>query len=117
MASKYREGGVVLAFSGKWISWTHTTVAYTAFLGALLTGLYLHYHKIVENEYYVRAYPMSRPTSAYLNTRAIPKNGFPQSLQPSAIDILNEQSFSFLSPSLLVGKYASSKKTLSDIPM
>ena len=42
-----------ITFSGAWISWTHTVVAYTAFLGALITGLCLHYHKIVENEYYV----------------------------------------------------------------
>lgn len=53
MAPKYKDGDVVLALSGKWISWTHTIVAYSAFLGALITGLYLHYHKIVENEYYV----------------------------------------------------------------
>ena len=117
MASKRGEGGVVLAFSGKWISWTHTIVAYTAFLGALLTGLYLHYHKIVENEYYVRAHPMSRFTSAYLNTRAIPKNGFPQSLQPSAIDILSAQSSSFSSLSLRVSKYGPSERLESDIYM
>ena len=107
MTSKHGEGGVVLAFSGKWISWTHTIVAYTAFLGALFTGLYLHYHKIVENEYYVRAPLMSQFTSAYLKTRAIPKNGFPRSLQPSAIDILSAQSFSFSSLLLLVSKYGS----------
>lgn len=50
MPPKSKDGVV---FSGAWISWTHTVVAYTAFLGALITGLYLHYHKIVENEYYV----------------------------------------------------------------
>ena len=54
MAPKFKDGGVVVAFSGKWISWAHTIVAYTAFLGALFTGLSLHYHKIVQNEYYVR---------------------------------------------------------------
>ena len=52
MAPKYRDGDVVVAFSGKWVSWAHTVVAYTAFIGALLTGLSLHYHKIVQNEYY-----------------------------------------------------------------
>ena len=51
MPPKSKEG---VLFSGAWISWAHTVVAYTAFLGALITGLYLHYHKIVENEYYVR---------------------------------------------------------------
>jgi hypothetical protein len=55
MAPKYRDGELVVAVSGKWVSWTHTVVAYTAFLGALATGLYLHYDKIVQNEYYVRA--------------------------------------------------------------
>ena len=45
-----------ITFSGAWISWAHTVVAYTAFLGALITGLCLHYHKIVENEYYVRSH-------------------------------------------------------------
>lgn len=54
MAPKYKDGDVVLAVSGKWVSWAHTLVAYAGFLGALITGLYLHYHKIVENEYYVR---------------------------------------------------------------
>ncbi|MCJ1400815.1 hypothetical protein MMC11_004023 [Xylographa trunciseda] len=52
MAPKHKDGDVVVAFSGKWISWAHTVVAYSAFLGALLTGLSLHYNKIVQNEYY-----------------------------------------------------------------
>ncbi|KAL8821686.1 MAG: hypothetical protein Q9223_000323 [Gallowayella weberi] len=52
MAPKVREGDAVVALSGKWISWAHTAMAYTAFVGALVTGLSLHYHKIVENEYY-----------------------------------------------------------------
>ncbi|KAB8343113.1 hypothetical protein FH972_022706 [Carpinus fangiana] len=42
----------VMQFSGAWISWTHTFVAYTAFLSALIVGISLHYHKIVENEHY-----------------------------------------------------------------
>ena len=54
MAPKHRDGDVVFAFSGQWISWAHTFAAYMAFLGALTTGMYLHYHKIVENEYFVR---------------------------------------------------------------
>ena len=54
MGPRYKDGEAVVALSGKWISWTHTIVAYAAFLGALFTGLYLHYHKIVENEYFVR---------------------------------------------------------------
>ncbi|KAL8721336.1 MAG: hypothetical protein Q9225_001948 [Loekoesia sp. 1 TL-2023] len=52
MAPKFREGDTVVAFSGKWVSWVHTVVAYSAFIGALVTGLSLHYRKIVENEYY-----------------------------------------------------------------
>lgn len=54
MPPKFKDGDVVVALSGKWVSWVHTVVAYSAFLGALFAGLYLHYHKIVENEYYVR---------------------------------------------------------------
>lgn len=54
MPPKLKDGDVVVSFSGKWVSWSHTIVAYAAFLAALVTGLYLHYHKIVENEYYVR---------------------------------------------------------------
>lgn len=54
MPLNFKDGDVAVALSGKWVSWTHTLVAYGAFLGALVTGLYLHYHKIVENEYYVR---------------------------------------------------------------
>ena len=53
MPPKLKNGDAVVAFSGKWIAWVHTVVAYAAFLGALITGLYLHYRKIVENEYYV----------------------------------------------------------------
>ncbi|KAI9731969.1 MAG: hypothetical protein M1834_004420 [Cirrosporium novae-zelandiae] len=53
MASKHKNGGGVLfAFNGKWISWAHTTVAYCAFLGALIVGMWLHFNKIVQNEYY-----------------------------------------------------------------
>lgn len=52
MAPKFKDGEAVLAFSGSWVSWAHTIVAFTAFLGALFTGLSLHYHKIVQNEYY-----------------------------------------------------------------
>ena len=53
MPPKPKDGEVVVSMSGKWVSWTHTAVAYSAFIGALVTGLHLHYHKIVENEYYV----------------------------------------------------------------
>lgn len=38
--------------NGKWVSWAHTVVAYTAFFGALAVGCKLHYHKIVQNEFY-----------------------------------------------------------------
>ena len=55
MPPKFKDGDVVFSVSGKWIAWAHTIVAYTAFLGALFTGLWLHYHKIVQNEYYVRS--------------------------------------------------------------
>lgn len=54
MARKTGETDVLFALSGKWVSWSHTIVAYCAFFGALVTGVWLHYHKIVENEYYVR---------------------------------------------------------------
>jgi len=52
MPPKFKDGDVVFAFSGKWVSWTHTAVAYAAFLSALIVGVSLHYKKIVENEYY-----------------------------------------------------------------
>ncbi|KAF2835911.1 hypothetical protein M501DRAFT_941074 [Patellaria atrata CBS 101060] len=52
MAPKFKDGEVVASFSGKWISWAHTIVAYAAFLGALIVGVKLHYHKIVQNEHY-----------------------------------------------------------------
>ncbi|KAH8890504.1 hypothetical protein GQ53DRAFT_177821 [Thozetella sp. PMI_491] len=54
MASRYKDKdtGVLLSFNGQWVSWTHTVVAYTAFLSALVVGLSLHYHKIVQNEFY-----------------------------------------------------------------
>lgn len=74
MAPKFKDGDVVIAFSGKWVSWAHTAIAYSrqptralsasaivlflltaspgAFLSALIVGVSLHYHKIVQNEYY-----------------------------------------------------------------
>ncbi|KIY02610.1 uncharacterized protein Z520_01075 [Fonsecaea multimorphosa CBS 102226] len=47
-----KDGDVVFSFNGKWVSWTHTVVAYTAFIGALIVGVSLHFHKIVQNEHY-----------------------------------------------------------------
>ncbi|KAL2016410.1 hypothetical protein VTK56DRAFT_3795 [Thermocarpiscus australiensis] len=54
MASRYKDkdAGVVLSFGGQWVSWSHTVVAYLAFLSALVVGSALHYHKIVQNEWY-----------------------------------------------------------------
>lgn len=72
MSPKYKDkdGEVLLSFSGKWISWAHTAAAYSksllggflacilltvplaAFISALIVGVSLHYHKIVQNEYY-----------------------------------------------------------------
>ncbi|KAF2738036.1 calcofluor white hypersensitive protein precursor [Polyplosphaeria fusca] len=52
MAPKFKDGEVVASFNGSWISWTHTIMAYCAFVGALIVGLSLHYHKIVQNEHY-----------------------------------------------------------------
>lgn len=54
MASRYKDkdGGIVLSFNGQWVSWAHTAVAYTAFFSALIVGVSLHYHKIVQNEFY-----------------------------------------------------------------
>ncbi|KAI1608642.1 Frag1/DRAM/Sfk1 family-domain-containing protein [Exophiala viscosa] len=52
MAPKQKEGDVVFSLNGKYISWAHTVVAYAAFIGALIVGVSLHYHKIVENEHY-----------------------------------------------------------------
>jgi hypothetical protein len=31
MAPKFKDGDVVFAFSGKWVSWVHTVVAYGQF--------------------------------------------------------------------------------------
>ncbi|KAH8693034.1 putative integral plasma membrane protein [Talaromyces proteolyticus] len=52
MAPKFRDGDAVVTINGKWVSNAHTLFAALAFLGALLVGLQLHYHKIVQNEYY-----------------------------------------------------------------
>ncbi|EDP52774.1 integral plasma membrane protein, putative [Aspergillus fumigatus A1163] len=55
MAPKFKDGDAVVAqcqINGKWVSWTHTAVAYTAFLSALVVGMSLHFHKIVQNEHY-----------------------------------------------------------------
>ncbi|KAH6845664.1 Frag1/DRAM/Sfk1 family-domain-containing protein [Chaetomium sp. MPI-CAGE-AT-0009] len=49
---KDKDAGVVLSFSGQWVSWSHTAVAYLAFFSALIVGSALHYRKIVQNEWY-----------------------------------------------------------------
>ena len=98
MPPKSKEG---VKFSGAWISWAHTVVAYTAFLGALITGLYLHYHKIVENEYYVRLQTSKSYAPFFRLTycsRVTQTNGFLRSLPQSEIDIQSVRSFSSLSP-------------------
>ncbi|KAL9107133.1 MAG: hypothetical protein Q9227_007913 [Pyrenula ochraceoflavens] len=52
MAPKFKDGDTVVSVNGKWAAWTHTAVAYAAFIGALIVGCWLHYHKIVQNEHY-----------------------------------------------------------------
>ncbi|KAI9037644.1 putative integral plasma membrane protein [Aspergillus affinis] len=52
MAPRYKDGDAVVAVNGKWVSWTHTAVAYTAFFSALIVGMALHFRKIVQNEHY-----------------------------------------------------------------
>ncbi|KAL5627781.1 hypothetical protein BROUX41_002529 [Berkeleyomyces rouxiae] len=49
---KDKDDGVMLTFNGRWISYLHTILAYTAFLSALIVGVSLHYYKIVENEWF-----------------------------------------------------------------
>jgi hypothetical protein len=49
---KDKDGDTVATFNGKWISYSHTAMAYCAFVGALVVGIWLHYHKIVQNEFY-----------------------------------------------------------------
>ncbi|KXG48690.1 Endonuclease/exonuclease/phosphatase [Penicillium griseofulvum] len=56
MAPRYKDGDAVVAINGKWVAWTHTVFAYAAFISALIVGVSLHYHKIVQNEYY--GYPI-----------------------------------------------------------
>ncbi|KAJ9144642.1 Protein CWH43 [Pleurostoma richardsiae] len=55
MVSRYKDkdaGGVVLSFNGQWVSWAHTVLAYAAFVSAFVVGVSLHYHKIVQNEWF-----------------------------------------------------------------
>jgi hypothetical protein len=49
---KDKDIGVVFALNGRWVSWAHTTIAYTAFLSALIVGMSLHFNKIVKNQFY-----------------------------------------------------------------
>ncbi|KAL1863097.1 Protein cwh43 [Diaporthe australafricana] len=53
-ASRYKDkdSGVLFSFSGVWVSWLHTILAYSAFASALVIGISLHYHKIVQNEWF-----------------------------------------------------------------
>nr|POE90379.1 protein cwh43 [Quercus suber] len=41
---------------GQWITHAHTVTAYAAFIGAFIVGVWLHYHKIVQNEHF--GYPI-----------------------------------------------------------
>ncbi|KAJ5290316.1 uncharacterized protein N7443_010569 [Penicillium atrosanguineum] len=52
MAPRIKDGDAVVTINGKWVSWTHTVFAYAAFFSALIVGIALHYHKIVQNEHY-----------------------------------------------------------------
>ncbi|KAI8974467.1 Frag1/DRAM/Sfk1 family-domain-containing protein [Pilobolus umbonatus] len=56
MSSKPALGSVepitVHKIGAKYISYSHTLFAYSAFLVALAIGCYTHYHKIVQNEYF-----------------------------------------------------------------
>ncbi|KAJ6115681.1 hypothetical protein N7523_006098 [Penicillium sp. IBT 18751x] len=52
MAPRIKDGDAVVTINGKWVSWTHTVFAYAAFFSALIVGVALHYHKIVQNEHY-----------------------------------------------------------------
>jgi hypothetical protein len=61
----------------------------------------LHYHKIVENEHFVR-YPCRWWISTKCQ-RDIRKNGSLPSLPPLEIDILKDPSFNYSLPSRLVG--------------
>ncbi|KAJ2891481.1 hypothetical protein MKZ38_000325 [Zalerion maritima] len=51
-AYKDKPSPEVLVVNGRWISYAHTAVAYTAFIAALIVGMNLHFHKIVKNQYY-----------------------------------------------------------------
>lgn len=42
----------LVTFNGKYVAYAHSACAYAAFLSALAIGCYLHYHKIIENEFY-----------------------------------------------------------------
>lgn len=79
----------MVAVNGKWISWTHTIVAYAAFLGALITGLHLHYHKIVENEYYVRFVCDRRQPC--VDSTDIQLKGYPQEWFPSVSSTIGDR--------------------------
>lgn len=41
--------GAIIKFNAKYIAWTHAVCAYSAFVGALIVGCWLHYEKIVQN--------------------------------------------------------------------
>jgi len=52
MPIKDKDGGIVVSVNGKYVAYVHTILAYLGFIGALIVGLQLHYHKIVQNEFY-----------------------------------------------------------------
>lgn len=52
LISRLNRADILRQIPGDWVSWAHTISAYAAFIGALLVGMWLHYHKIVQNEHY-----------------------------------------------------------------
>ncbi|GMM35797.1 Cwh43 protein [Saccharomycopsis crataegensis] len=52
MSDKQR---ALVSFNAKYVGIAHSVCAYSAFLAALVVGCYLHYYKIIENEFY--SYP------------------------------------------------------------
>lgn len=51
-SSSASDSSHIISFNGKVISLAHTICAYSAFFAALIVGVSLHYHKIVENALY-----------------------------------------------------------------
>lgn len=85
-----QQQAMVVSVNGRWVAYAHTFFAGSAFLGALVVGCWLHYIKIVTNEFFT--YPQEWCVRGCEDGCA-DRLGFPACRLPLATGILNGPCF------------------------